>query len=110
MARACAGKATVEGDLWLKGAIMFVIDGGGTLRRMKRRPRNSEQLEMWNDYRFIPENRAWDAFERESIAKSLELYDLFGASISDKECETWLKRRAREYCERRPLKLTADPE
>ncbi len=88
---------------------MLMIDGGGNLLRVRRRPANWEQLQLRDDYRFIPENRRWDADEREWIAKSLGLYDLFGAMMSESNNEAWLKRRALEYCLRGTITLTADP-
>lgn len=40
---------------------MFMIDGGGEIRRIGRRPRNWERREAEDDCRFIFENRRWDA-------------------------------------------------
>ena len=88
---------------------MLMIDGGGNLCRVRRRPANWEQLQLRDDYRFIPENRSWDADERERIAKALGLYDLFGAMMCGSHNEAWLKHRALEYCLRGTITLTADP-
>jgi hypothetical protein len=88
---------------------MFMVDGGGKLDRVRRRPPNWQLLESRDDYRFVPENRRWDADEREWIAKSLGLYDLFGTRMRDSCNEGRLKRRAIEYCLRGAITLTADP-
>jgi len=81
---------------------MFRIDGGGNIRRIKRRPANWEQLESRDDHRFIPERRAWDAEECELIARAIGLYDF----SSD---ERWLKSLAREFCLTRRLNLVVEP-
>ena len=88
---------------------MLMIDGGGNLVRVRRRPANWKRLQWRDDYRFVPENRGWDADEREWIAKALGLYDLFGVSMYESHNEAWLKRRALEYCLRGTITLTADP-
>jgi hypothetical protein len=89
---------------------MFVIDGGGDLRRIRRRPRNWERREAEDDCRFLPENRRWDVDDRERIAQAIELYDVMPSDSIDAANERWLKRRAREYCLDGKLTLTADPD
>jgi len=73
---------------------MFIIDGGGNLRRVRRRPRNWELLEAEGDYRFIPENLRWDVDDRERVAQAIELYDIAPSDSIDSANERWLKRRA----------------
>jgi hypothetical protein len=68
-----------------------VIDGGGDLRRIRRRPRDWEGREAEDDCRFISENRRWD-------------------TGTDSTNERWLKRRAREYCLDGVVTLMADPD
>jgi hypothetical protein len=89
---------------------MFMIDGGGDLRRIRRRPRDWERREAEDDCRFISENRRWDSDDCECIAKAIELYDVAPSDSIDSANERWLKRRAREYCLRGTLTLTADPD
>jgi hypothetical protein len=87
---------------------MFMIDGGGDIRRIGRRPRNWERREAEDDCRFIFENRRWDADDREHIAKAIGLYDIIPSDSVDSANERWLKRRAREYCSQGWLTLAAD--
>ena len=89
---------------------MFVIDGGGDLRRIRRRPRNWERREAGEACRFISETRRWDGDDCETIAKAIGLYDIAPSDSMDSSNERWLKRRAREYCEHGRLTLTADPD
>jgi hypothetical protein len=74
------------------------------------RPGNWERRETEDDYRFIPENRSWDVDDRERIARAIELYDIIPGDSIDSANERWLKRRAREYCLRGRVTLTADPD
>src|SRR6266581_5511348 len=86
---------------------MFRIDGGGNIRRIKRRPSNWEQLEFRDDDRFISERRLWDAEECELIARAIGLYDISpDAAFSN---ERWLKSLAREFCRTRRLNLVVEP-
>jgi hypothetical protein len=94
---------------WDKGNV-FVIDGGGNLRRIRRRPGNWERRETEDDCRFIPENRSWDVDDRERVARAIELYDIIPSDSTDSANERWLKRRAREYCLQGRVTLTADPD
>ena len=88
---------------------MFMIDSGGNIRKIKRRPANVERLEF-DGYRFIPENRRWDADELEWVAKALgDLYEIAPDFVTSSENEAWLKRRAQEFCLYGTLTLTADP-
>jgi hypothetical protein len=89
---------------------MFVIDGGGDLRRTRRRPRNWERREIEEACRFIAENRRWDGDDCETIAKAIGLYDIIPSDSIDSANERWLKRRAREYCSRGWVTLAADPD
>jgi hypothetical protein len=89
---------------------MFVIDEAGSLRHLRRRPRNWERLEAQNDCRFISENKRWDGDDCESVANAIELYDISPSESVDAANERWLKRRAREYCLDGKLTLTADPD
>lgn len=89
---------------------MFMIDGGGDLRRIRRRPRNWERREAEDDCRFISETQRWDVDDRECIARAIGLYDIAPSDSIDSFNERWLKRRAREYCARGRLILTADPD
>ena len=47
---------------------------------------------------------------RECISIVIGLYDLIPGESIEKGNERWLKRRAREYCLRGALTLTADPD
>jgi hypothetical protein len=89
---------------------LFIIDGGGNLRHLQRRPRNWERLEAEDGCQFISESRRWDADDREGIARAIELYDVAPSDSTDAANERWLKRRAREYCVRGRVTLTADPD
>jgi hypothetical protein len=89
---------------------MFLIDGGGDLRRIRRRPCDWERREAEDDCRFIAENRPWDGDDCEMIAKAIELYDIAPADSSDSDNERWLKRRARDECSQGWVTLTADPD
>jgi hypothetical protein len=94
-------------ELKLRFPGMFRIGGGGNIRRIKRRPRHWEQLELRDDYRFIPENREWDPEECELISRAIGLYDI--SPDASYGAEKWLKRRAIEFCRTGRLILTADP-
>jgi hypothetical protein len=89
---------------------VFAIDAGGDLRHIRRRPRNWERREAEDDCRFIVENRRWDGDYCETIAKAIGLYDIAPTESADSANERWLKRRAREYCSRGWVTLTADPD
>jgi hypothetical protein len=89
---------------------MFMIDGGCNLRRLRRRPRNRERGEAEEDCRFMPENRRWDGDDCEAVAKAIGLYDIAPGDSIDSANERWLKRRAREYCLRGSVTLSADPD
>ena len=86
---------------------MFMIDGGGALQRIRRRPRDWERREAEDDCRFLPENRPWDVDDRERIAQTIELYDIAPSATSDSANERWLKRRALD-CVRGRVTVTAD--
>jgi hypothetical protein len=88
--------------------MVFVIRPSGSIRRVKRRPANWDKLESWDDYHFIPENRAWDTSECELIVKAIGLYDIH-PDAADPSNDRWLKRQAREFCQTGRLNLTADP-
>lgn len=77
---------------------MFMIDAGGNIRKIKRRPANADRLEF-DGNRFIPENSRWDADELECVAKALgDLYEIAPEFVTASENEAWLKRRAQEFC------------
>lgn len=78
---------------------MFVIDGGGRLSRRKRRPWDWERLEF-EGYVFIPENRRWDAVERDAVSKATGLYDL-SAEYGVGAVDTWWKAFATACASRR---------
>jgi hypothetical protein len=78
----------------------------GGISRIKRRPSNWEQLE-YSDYRFIPEQRIWDAEECELIARAIGLCEISPAAAYSSD--RWLKRRAREFWRTGRLNLSADP-
>lgn len=80
---------------------MFAIDAGGKLRRIKRRPGNWERLTCWDTFHFIPENRGWDADEREWIAAAIGLTEL-SPDMHMRRSDAWLRRRALEFCAKRP--------
>ena len=87
---------------------MFAIDEGGSLRRVRRRPSNWD-IKTCRGWKFLPENRIWDADEREAVILAIEQL----AEIRDlvENCgDAWLKRRAVEYCHSRSVTLTADPD
>ena len=87
---------------------MFVVDEGGALRRIKRRPANWDALSC-RGWLFLPENREWDASGRDAVIASIdELYAL--ADLLDTFSDAWLKRRAAEYCRSKRITLTADPD
>ncbi len=87
---------------------MFVVDGGGDLHRRRRTPWNREVLEMCG-WRFLPENRRWDADEREWVINAI--HGLAAVSgLPDLESDAWLKRRAAEHCRFGRVTLTADPD
>jgi hypothetical protein len=87
---------------------MFVIDAGGSLRRIRRLPSNWETKAI-KGWRFLPENRIWDANEREAVILAIE--ELAGIrDLVENESDAWLKRRANEYCRSGSVTLTADPE
>jgi hypothetical protein len=89
---------------------MFVIDGLATFGVSDGGPRNWERLEAEGDCRFMSENRRWDVGDRESVAKAIGLYEIAPTDSVYSANERWLKRRAREYCVRGRLTLTADPD
>jgi len=85
---------------------MFAIDEGGSLRRVQRRPSNWD-VKMRRGWRFLPENRIWDADEREAVILAIE--ELAGIrDLVENESDAWLKRRATEYCRSRSVTLTVD--
>lgn len=89
-------------------SVMFAVDECKSLRRMRRRPSNWDTL-IIRGWLFLPENRRWDAYERDAVISAIEdlwaLHDILG-DYSD----AWLKRRAAEYCQFRTVTLTADPD
>ena len=87
---------------------MFMLDGGGNIHHLNRRPANWEKLETWGEYHFIAEHRAWDADQCELVAQAIGLHDISpnAASLSG---ERRLKRRAKEFCRTGVLDLSADP-
>ena len=87
---------------------MFVVSEDGSLRRIKRRPANWDALSC-RGWQFLPENRQWNADQRESVIASIdELY--FVRDLLDTCSDAWLKRRAAEYCRSKRVTLTADPD
>jgi hypothetical protein len=93
----------------MTAAKMFVIDGALTIKRIARRPRNWERLANFEGWRFIPEGRQWDADEVEAIAVASGVIDALGF-LPATTSQAWLRRRAIEACERRPLNFTCDPD
>ncbi len=87
---------------------MFEITGGGIIKRRRQRPANWDTLECWHDYHFVPENRRWDADEREWIARAIGLYDVLPNAMYSFE-DRQLKRLARGFCQTRRLDLVAHP-
>jgi hypothetical protein len=86
---------------------MFVIDAGGRLKRLRRRPRNWEHL-VYEGYHFIPENREWDVDEREAILNCLGLAVAdFGTTFLDEEWSAWVRQKADEWCRKGRVSLTA---
>lgn len=83
---------------------MFAIDGAGNMHRIRARPAHWERL-ISDGWRFLPENRPWDADEREWAVQALGIYDV-GPSLVDAD-DGWLKRRAMEYCQTGRVTLTA---
>jgi hypothetical protein len=87
---------------------MFVIDEGGSLRRVRRLPSDWDKKAM-SGWRFLAENRVWDADEREAVILAIE--QLAGIrDLVENESDAWLKRRANEYCQSGSVTLTADPD
>ena len=87
---------------------MFAVDEGKSLRRIRRRPSNWDTLTC-RGWLFLPENRRWDAYEREEVSLAIdELSEI--SELLDNCSDAWLKRRAAEYCQFRTVTLTADPD
>jgi hypothetical protein len=87
---------------------MFVMDEVGNLYRRRRAPWNRDVLEM-RGWRFLPENRRWDAVEREVVINAIDgLAAVRG--LVDTASDAWLKRRAAEHCRSGRVTLTADPD
>ncbi len=87
---------------------MFVVDENKSLGRIRRRPSNWDALTCRGWY-FLPENRCWDADERDTVILAIE--DLWAIRDLLDDCsDAWLKRRAAEYCQFRTVTLTADPD
>jgi hypothetical protein len=86
---------------------MFAIDEGGSLRRVQRRPFNWD-VKTRRGWRFLPENRIWDADEREAVILAIEEL-AESRDLVENESDAWLKRRAAEYCRSRGVRFTADP-
>jgi hypothetical protein len=69
---------------------MFVIDEGGSLRRVRRLPSDWDKKAM-SGWRFLAENRVWDADEREAVILAIE--QLAGIrDLVENESDAWLKR------------------
>jgi hypothetical protein len=83
---------------------MYVITGGGRIKRLKRRPANWDALECWHDYHFIPENRSWDADEVERVVRAIGIYDVYPNSAYLSE-DRWLKKITRDFCNTGRLRL-----
>ena len=75
--------------------------GEGDLARVRRRPKHSHWM-LAEHWVFVPENRRWDADDREMIAKAIGLHAL-NPEFGLHETDDWWKRLAREYHERRDL-------
>ncbi len=87
---------------------MFAVDESNSLRRIRRRPSNWDTLTC-RGWLFLPENRRWDAYEREEVLLAIdELSEI--RDLLDNCSDAWLKRRAAEYCQFRTVTLTADPD
>ena len=87
---------------------MFAVDESKSLRRIRRRPSNWDTL-ICRGWLFLPENRRWDACEREEVILAIgELSEI--SDLLDNCSDAWLKRRAVEYCQFRTVTLTADPD
>jgi hypothetical protein len=87
---------------------MFVIDEGGSLRHVLRRPANWD-MKMMRGWKFLVENRVWDADEREAVILAIEQL----AEIPDAAelcSDAWFKRRAAEYCRTRRVTSGTDPD
>lgn len=83
---------------------MFAIDGGGNLLRLRARPANWERLAL-DGWQFLPENRPWDADERELAVKAIGLHDISPSAMEADDA--WLKRCVEEYCNTGRITLTA---
>jgi hypothetical protein len=87
---------------------MFLIDESGFLRRSTRRPTNWDAKQRLG-WRCLPENRPWDADEREAIILAIEPLAAI-RDLIEQSSDAWLKRRAAEYCRSRCVTLTAHPD
>jgi hypothetical protein len=78
---------------------MFMLPpcpGEGDLERIKRRPANWWRLFM-EGWEFLPENRRWDAEEREWISRATGLHQLSPSEWANGEPDDWWKTLASEY-------------
>ena len=89
-------------------ALMFMVSEVGELRRIKRRPKNWETLVM-RGVVLVPENRPWTVDERDAVANAIDELTTIYPSVHLAE-DGWLKRRTLEYCAKRAITLTYDPD
>jgi hypothetical protein len=87
---------------------VFIIDESRFLRRLQKRPSNWDARQR-RGWRCLPENRPWDAAEREAIILAIEPLAAI-RDLIEHSSDAWLKRRAAEYCRSRRVALTADPD
>jgi hypothetical protein len=74
----------------------------GDLQRIRRRPSNWWRLAS-HGWHFLPENRGWDADEREWISCAIGLHQLSPSEWANGQSNRWWKEIAREYCQCRNL-------
>jgi hypothetical protein len=74
----------------------------GDLRRISRRPKNWWHL-VCEGWVFLPENRRWEADEREWISRATGLHQLCPTEWANGEPDQWWKTLAKEYAVGRSL-------
>lgn len=77
---------------------MFVVPpnaGEGDLVRIGRRPPPAHWM-VREGYLFIPENRLWDADEREWISRAIGLHSILPSAWAT-GCDKWWKRAAQTF-------------